>query len=130
MARILIADDDVPYLDVFCEGMQAMGHEAVAVTSAEQLLGQIAQSGFDIVFLDVVMPGGGAITLTHEVEKADPELPVVIITGRPELIESPILQQGLRNACARVRKTATLEQLDALVHRYARPAGEAAGEAG
>lgn len=124
MARILIADDEVAYLDIFSEGMEAKGHQTVAVTSGLQLLDQLAQQHFDIVFLDVVMKGGGAITLTHEVARHDPGVPIVIITGRPEMIESPLLRNGLRGAVAKVRKTASLNELDALVRHFARPPGD------
>ncbi|WP_172329929.1 response regulator [Mangrovicoccus sp. HB161399] len=127
MARILIADDDVAYLAVFCEGMEAKGHACTGVTSGTQLLDLAGRSTWDIVFLDVLMQGGGAITLIHELDKLDPDLPAVIITGRPELVESPLMQQGLRSARAKMRKTATLDQIDAVVRRHARSPAAGAG---
>ncbi len=128
MARILLADDDTSYLEAFCDGMEACGHQATGVTTGEQALACLEGTDFDIVFLDVLMPGGGAITLTHRIRDLDETLPVVVITGRPELASSPILQEGLRHACAKTRKTATLDELDALVRRHARPQGHLPAE--
>ncbi len=126
MARILIADDDVAYLDIFCEGMEALGHAATAVTSGAQVVERLRAQAYDIAFLDVVMAGGGAITLIHEVHKLDPWLPVAIITGRPELIDSPLFREGLRSACAKAHKTTPLWELDKLVRRHARVRRDAA----
>ncbi|WP_353472918.1 response regulator [Salipiger sp. H15] len=121
MARILLADDDAGYLAAFCDGMAACGHEATGVTTGDQALTCLDSMAFDIVFLDVLMPGGGAISLTHAIRERHPALPIVVITGRPELASSPLLQKGLRYACAKIGKTATLEELDALVRHHARP---------
>ncbi|SFJ02260.1 response regulator [Albimonas pacifica] len=130
MARVLIADDEVAYLDAFCEGMEALGHDPTAVTHRDQLLERLQAARYDIVFLDVVMAGGGAITLIHEVGKLDPDLPVVIITGRPELIGSPLFREGLRAARAKVHKATPLAHLDQLVRRHARARREARGRTG
>lgn len=121
MAHVLIADDEVAYLSVFCEGMEALGHTATGVTNGTQLLELVRTGGFDIVFLDVVMDGGGAITLTHQVRAIDHDLPIVIITGRPELIDSPLLRAGLRTAVAKLPKTVSLAQLGKVIRTYARP---------
>ena len=120
MAQIIIADDEVQYLDVFCEGMEALGHQAIGVTSGTQLIDQLERRNFDIVFLDVIMEGGGAITLTHEVSKIDPGLPIVILTGRLELLDSPVVSKGLRMARASMPKTATLAELGSMVRDIAR----------
>ncbi len=130
MAKILIADDEVPYLTVFCDGMEAKGHDATAVTSGDQLVTLLRKDRYDIVFLDVVMAGGGATTLTHAVRNIDPDLPIIIITGRPQLLDSPLLRHGLRAAAAKISKTASLEELSALVTRYARPARQTSRTAG
>ncbi|OCX61439.1 regulator [Thioclava sp. SK-1] len=119
MARILIADDDHAYLDVFCDGMAAMGHEAVGVSRGDAALDRLRKEDFDIVFLDVIMPGGGAITLGHSVRNMNAELPIVVITGRPELGHSPLLRNGLRFAQAKLQKTASLSELDRTVRQLA-----------
>lgn len=119
MARVLIADDEAAYLDVFCEGLQAKGHEVTGVTDGDQLLARLKVAEYDLVFIDVVMAGGGAITLSHAIERVVPGMPVVVITGRMELIESSLLREGLRSTVAKVHKTASLDQLDQIVRRHA-----------
>ncbi|MGZ9809908.1 response regulator [Pseudoroseicyclus sp. H15] len=115
MAKILIADDDVDYLDVFCDGMRAVGHEATALTSGNQVLPALKVNDYDIIFLDVLMTGGGAISILHDIRQYDAEIPVVIITGQTELINSPVFRRGLRQAQAKLQKTVRLHELDDVV---------------
>lgn len=120
MARILIADDDPDYLSAFCEGLTALGHVVTGVGNGKEALKSLQEATYDIVFLDVFMSGGGAISLIHMVKNADPGIPAVIITGKATILDSPILAEGLRLATAKIAKTTTLVDLDKLVRRYAR----------
>ncbi len=115
MARILIADDDPEYLAAFCDGLKVLGHEVVGLREGRDVVPSLQSQPFDIIFLDVIMEGGGAITLVHQVRSVDQKIPIVIITGKVEILESPIMQEGLRMAQAKVRKTATLVELERLV---------------
>ncbi|WP_424929289.1 response regulator [Amaricoccus tamworthensis] len=120
MARILIADDDADYLRVFQEGMEALGHEVEGVPSGSEVVPMLENAKFDVIFLDVVMAGGGAITVLHAVREYDPDIPVAIITGRLELADSPLFLNGLRLAQAKLQKTATLAELDNVVRMLTR----------
>jgi len=115
LARILIADDDPDYLDAFIGGMTALGHEVEGVLTGVEAVGRVGESSFDVVFLDVVMKGGGAISLLHEIRKTHPDLPIIVISGRTELIDSPVFREGMGFSQARIRKTASLSQMNSLV---------------
>ena len=119
MARLLIADDDPDYLRAFRFGMEAMGHDVQTVDRGNKVEAELknAADPIDAVFLDVMMPEGGAVTVLHGLRKTWPDLPVFVITGRTELFDSPLFKRGMREANARVRKTASLEELDRLVRR-------------
>ena len=86
-----------------------------AIAGVAETLEALQADPFDIVFLDVIMDGGGAITAVHSVRAFKPDIPVVVITGRPELIDSPLFTQGLRSADAKIRKTSTLSELAEVV---------------
>lgn len=115
MARVLIADDDDIYREAFCTGLAEMNHETAGVPSGGDVLDALKETPFDIVFLDVMMPGGGAISVLHEVRNHDPAIPVVVITGRMEMIGSPLFVDGMRSAQAKVLKTTTLNELHLLI---------------
>ncbi|EAR50850.1 two-component response regulator [Oceanicola granulosus HTCC2516] len=111
MARILIADDDPSYHQAFYAAVEVLGHEAVGVASSDKVVPALKEQRFDILFLDVLMPGGGAISTIHAVRAVDADLPIVIITGNAAVFDSPIVSEGLRMAQARVPKTAGLDDL-------------------
>tara|TARA_R110000868_G_scaffold314417_1_gene575388 strand:+ start:33617 stop:33979 length:363 start_codon:yes stop_codon:yes gene_type:complete len=119
LARILIADDDPDYLAAFCDGMRALGHRVTGVQQGSEVVPTLRTTQYDIVFLDVLMRGGGAITLIHAVRACDPDIPVIIITGNSEIIESAVFEQGLRQAQAKVTKTASLVDLERLIRQFA-----------
>lgn len=119
MARILLADDDPDYARAFAVGVKALGHEIVLAESGEDALRTIQQQpanrGFDLVFLDVMMPQGGAASVLHRLVDVAMDLPVVIITGRAELYDSPLFRTGFQRAKARIRKSASLDEIGALI---------------
>lgn len=86
MANILIADDD----DVFGRGLEefflALGHQVERVLDAQALAIVITKTRFDLVVMDVQMPGGGAPAALKRLaaEKATAEVPVFAISGMPE----------------------------------------------
>ncbi|EAQ04095.1 two-component response regulator [Pseudooceanicola batsensis HTCC2597] len=117
MASILIADDDPDYLDAFSTGMQVFGHEITTAQNGESALKILSEQRFDIVFLDIVMRGGGAISLIHDIRGMLPSIPIVVISGRVELFETPVFREGFRLADARMKKSASLQQLQSVVTR-------------
>ncbi|MEQ6250718.1 response regulator [Sulfitobacter sp. HNIBRBA3233] len=119
MARILIADDDPDYISAFSAGMHALGHSVVGLGHSREVLPSLADDRFDVVFLDVLMPGGGAITLLHRVREAFPELSIVVLTGSASVFDSPIMKTGMRQADARISKTARLGEIADLIETLA-----------
>lgn len=121
MAQVLIADDNAQYRAAFTEAMQTLDHKVVAIASGREVLPALGQGGIDIVFLDVLMPGGGAISLVHEIRSAYPNLPIIVVTGNPAVMDSPILSEGLTSAQARIPKTTSLAEFDRLIRTSLEP---------
>ncbi|WP_407494988.1 response regulator [Pseudooceanicola sp. MF1-13] len=115
MARIFIADDDRDYLEAFRMGLESIGHTVFQVDSGDKVIEIVENSDFDIIFLDVVMAGGGAISLVHPIRTRRPDTPVVVMTGHAELYNSAVFTQGFRLANARIKKSASLDEIKALV---------------
>ncbi|GGE16548.1 hypothetical protein GCM10011360_01610 [Primorskyibacter flagellatus] len=111
MARILIADDDVAYRKAFCDGLTVMGHQADGVPDGASALEALKAADYDVVFLDVIMRGGGAITLVHDVKVAFPDVKIVVISGQPHIYDTPLFRDGFRFADARLKKDASLQQI-------------------
>jgi len=82
-AEILVVDDE----RVVCEGcrrvLEADGHHVQTVGTAERAIEVLTRHRFDLVLLDLKMPGCGGLTLLSRIRRVDPEAEIVVITGYP-----------------------------------------------
>ena len=84
--RILIADDHA----VVRRGLQqilvdAYGDVVIGeATNAEEVVGQIREDNWDIVILDISMPGRSGLDALKEIKKDRPDLPVLVLSIHPE----------------------------------------------
>lgn len=115
MASILLIDDDIRYLDGLSQGLRSLDHSVTTATTSSEGLSIHANGQFDIAICDVIMSGGGALSFLHEIRKRDSTFPIVIITGREEIATSPIFVEGMRDADAKIEKTASLGEIDHIV---------------
>jgi DNA-binding NarL/FixJ family response regulator len=58
--------------------------EMVSASSGEQGLALLAEQAFDLVLLDLRLPGCGGIDVLKELRVSKPRLPVIIISSLPE----------------------------------------------
>lgn len=80
-ARILVVDDSETYLTFVEEQLAQEGYEVVTATTGADALGLMRGQSFDLVLVDLVMPGMDGVALCHELaaSRATGELPVVIL---------------------------------------------------
>ncbi len=81
--KVLVVEDDDNVAAFVSEMLQELGRKCVRVGGASAALGALSQDpGFDIVFSDIIMPGGmNGIELAREIRKRRPDLPVLLTTG-------------------------------------------------
>ncbi len=84
MARILIVDDEENIRSSLKNALERRDHEVV--TAADYAEGaRFAGAGFDIIFLDVMLPDGNGIDLLEDVHARTPDQPVVMISGKADI---------------------------------------------
>jgi signal transduction histidine kinase/DNA-binding response OmpR family regulator len=79
--RVLLVEDDEDVRSSASELMDLLGHEVLAVTSAEEARGAMAASGFDVLFTDVSLPGASGVELAREVADRKTGLKVILASG-------------------------------------------------
>src|SRR4030067_3565687 len=86
MMKILIADDHA----VVREGLkQILSESPDMVVTAEastghEVLEKIGKDDFDLIVLDIAMPGRGGLDILKEIKNKKPRLPVLILSMYPE----------------------------------------------
>lgn len=83
--RILIVDDEKIMRDSCCRVLQKEGYAALESVSGEEALEKFDQEQFDLVLLDLMMPGIGGIETLKRLKEMDPGITIIIITGYPSI---------------------------------------------
>ena len=80
--KILIVDDDPRLRQALHSTLRALGFEIAESSSGEQALREVQNRRFDIVLLDINMPGMGGIETCRELRRLDPRLQILMLTVR------------------------------------------------
>ena len=82
--RVLVADDNPTNREVISRILEHGGHAVVLANDGEQALDAIEQGHFDVVLLDLNMPGMGGIDALRALRlmtRGGPRLPVAVLSG-------------------------------------------------
>jgi DNA-binding NtrC family response regulator len=80
--RVLVVDDEVDFLETLVNRLKKRKFEAEGVTSGEAALELLKEKPFDVVVLDMKMPGGmDGIETFREMRKIQPDAEVILLTG-------------------------------------------------
>jgi len=91
--KLLLVDDEEMYLEYLSKRLINRGYKVTKCLSGEQALEKIEESDFDVVVLDVLLPGIDGIETLREINKMAPLVEVIMLTGHASL-ESGI--EGMR----------------------------------
>jgi ligand-binding sensor domain-containing protein/signal transduction histidine kinase/DNA-binding response OmpR family regulator len=120
--RILLAEDNLVNQRLAVRMLEKMGHQVVVAQTGQEALEALQGGAFDLVLMDVQMPGMDGFAATREIrrrEQGSPEhLPVIAMTalamkgdregcleaGMDDYIAKPVNREELRQVIASVMK--------------------------
>src|SRR4029079_10045593 len=112
--RILIVDDE-PEITAILSDLFYGKYDCTTAGSAEEALGRLAETNFELVVSDITMPGMSGLDMIPHVKSNSPNTVVVMISGM-QTVESAI--EALRlGAFDYVMKPFDLRQVEAVVKR-------------
>src|SRR6202040_3927105 len=85
--HLLVVDDDSRLRDLLRRYLSDSGFRVTGAADAAEARAQLASFAFDLVVLDVMMPGESGLVLTRALrERPAPRIPVLLLTamGEPE----------------------------------------------
>jgi FixJ family two-component response regulator len=92
---IAIIDDDQSLRTALARLLRSLGYAVKAFASAEEFLGAGAAGDFVCIITDIQMPGMSGIELMRHLSAVQCQVPVIMITARPEAsIEEEALASG------------------------------------
>ncbi len=111
--RILVVDDDREMVRTLCDVLELHGWQPLAAHSGEEAVGLAAQSGVDIVLMDVRMPGLNGVEALRAIKANSPRTRVVLMTA---YAARDLLAEAERDGALRIMpKPVALPELLALL---------------
>ncbi|MCL1985603.1 MAG: response regulator [Betaproteobacteria bacterium] len=117
-AKLLMVDDEKEFALTLAERLKLRGFVPSVVFDGESALEHVREEHFDLVLLDVMLPGMNGLTVLRLIQEMAPDLPVVLLTGNssPEdgiegvkagaraYINKPVILQELLSLFAEIEK--------------------------
>ena len=82
---VLIVDDEAEFMETLVKRLRKRKLDVSGVTSGEAALEQLKETPFDIVVLDVKMPGMNGLDALREIKKSYPLVEVIMLTGHADM---------------------------------------------
>jgi CheY-like chemotaxis protein len=83
LARILIVDDDAAVQATLRIVLERAGHSVVGAGDGRNALAVFEAGNFELVFLDIFMPGMDGLETMRFMHHRQPLIPIIVISGRP-----------------------------------------------
>jgi DNA-binding response OmpR family regulator len=82
---VLVIEDEPGIVDFVSRGLEGEGY--VVESALDGLAGErrALAEGFDLVLLDLMLPGRGGLDVLASIHQARPSLPVIVLTARTEI---------------------------------------------
>ena len=91
--RILLVEDNPLVRESCALRLEASGYLMSAVEDGEAALKLVSERQFDLILMDVDLPGANGVTVAAQMRAEQPDLDVIFVTGN-------VRNQALKNICA------------------------------
>jgi DNA-binding response OmpR family regulator len=130
LARVLVVEDEPGIVDFVCRALEGEGFSVACATDGVEGERLALGESFDVIVLDLMLPGRGGMEILATLRRAKPSLPVIVLTARGEIedrvagldagaVDYLVKPFSMAELSARVRA-----QLRATAHTTTRLAGE------
>ena len=107
--KIILVDDEKEYVTTLSERIQMRGMETTIAFDGEKAIEMVENQIFDVMVLDLKMPGIDGLSVLKAIQKTKPEIKVIIITGHGSDVEKEIAYKN--GAFMYMQKPVVLDEL-------------------
>jgi two-component system, OmpR family, response regulator RegX3 len=87
--RILVVDDEPSVRESVGYALEQEGFQVTLAANGEEAEGQISENGFDLLILDIMMPGKSGLDLCREVRAHSP-VPIILLTAKDAEVDKVV----------------------------------------
>ncbi len=129
MTTVLLVEDDTGIAEPLSRALQREGHEVVVVGDGHTALTRAVQEEFDLLVLDLGLPGMDGLDVCRRLRRVRPDVPVLMLTARSDEVDFVVgLDAGADDYVAKpFRLAELLARVRALLRRSAPDALQVGG---
>lgn len=86
MEKILIVEDDRKIAELERDYLEINGYETYLLTDGTQVIPQLKKGGYDLVLLDIMLPGISGYEICRRVRE-EIDVPILMVTARAEAVD-------------------------------------------
>ena len=112
--KVLLVDDEEEFVETLAERMRSRGMEVATSNSGGDALDLIDQEPYDVVVLDLQMPGMDGLEALARIKRRQPDIQVVLLTGHAT-VETGV-EAMKKGALEFLEKPIDLSKLSEVIH--------------
>ena len=85
--RLLVVEDELKVAEALRQGLEGEGYDVVVETSGEAAFFRLTADRFDLILLDLHLPGRNGIEILSTMRRRGLQTPVVVLTARDTLAD-------------------------------------------
>lgn len=85
--RVLVVEDDESIIDLLTIHLEDLGFEVIAEDHGELGLGKAQSEDFDLIILDIMLPGLDGMEICKRIRMEDRLTPIMMLTSRSEELD-------------------------------------------
>ena len=116
--RILVADDEESMRWVLSKALRKKGYSVDLAADGGQALRQVREQSYDLVIVDIKMPGMSGLEFLDKARELRPDLLVVVMTAEASMKNA--VEAMKRGAYDYITKPFDLEVIDAIIEKVSR----------
>lgn len=84
-AKVLLVDDEIDFLSILAERLESRGLKVTAVTRGEDAVAMVENEGFDLIIVDLSMPGIDGLETLKRIKAKQPDSEIIMLTGQASI---------------------------------------------
>ena len=115
--RILVVDDEPEILTIVSKWLSKAGHQVLTTSDPQKVLEYIEARDFDVVLLDLIMPGSPGLNLITRIHERKPKQSIIVMSVIEDTRVAVLAaQQGIEGYLTKPIDFEKLERLLAGIH--------------
>ena len=87
MTRVLVVEDEDNIATLLRDDLKIEGYEAEIVSDGEQALAIVKEKDFDLILLDIMLPGMDGYEICRQLRRDETSIPIIMLTAKGQEAE-------------------------------------------